>query len=1179
MASTFAPAVPDTLDQQHLQQLHAAEARSRSRPASSCDGHPTAPVLDADADLLPSGIDSLSPSANQFETPAGSTTTVGPCQSSDFGDLDEYPFFAAHCTDLDGTAPSFLDNPLGWNQSLSLFDDDAPLERKHHVADDRQYPLTPTHTSTGHAASPRSAHHGAAGLRSTAPLLPDSISPQQLQNHFKPTPVVIESSSNLTPSRSNSNRTSEDSLAPAPVSTNPQSPRVTVSVWGKDDTGPVHALERTFDEVTGGIYAAGDLISSLHDPTFASSRRAPMDHWMSEPTVRRSGLDPTSRPEEEVTSINDVARGREAHERDRGVAMWLSENPNDGMAPREHSSEDLRAIEQAFAFHGNDDVPFGLATENKYVAGQTYYAEGSAAPLNDADRRIIAADRNWADAPVLHQITTSRPGLSQPQSSQDAIERFERLCRDNDSIISRSATWGTRRRSFTSVCDLDVEAVTSGSFLKKLSLSRGGGADKGTKSGGLLRDLRGLIRRPSASSLRKRSRSRSRSAKEAPSPKPVEDVRRDNLSPMARASSCGQKPTTPSINTALVNMAHNFASIGTVHSRSGSVSGPTPMLSPKSGLGRSLSVKNALRRPRSKSEVPKASEATTTTTTTTADSHPNLMGIWRKSGGPPVAALAKTSHVNADDDDDEDDDDDDLGEDNDVKANPNMIDDIAPNFAGFRQHIVALNPGLDGTHAFLVERIAHQQIVRYKHLLGAKVKHLGLGAHCPCGPLCLALGGAAKVADQRGDHHAGALDDVDDDGPGKGAINQESFPQDIPVPPTPYLPAEFECQLCYQRKRFQKPSDWTKHVHEDVQPFTCTWDKCRDAKIFKRKADWVRHENEGHRHLEWWTCDVDDCRHTCYRRDNFLQHLVREHKFLEPKVKTKAAMKQAGGMDPTWQKVEQCHRETATRSQEEACRFCGRSFPTWKKLTVHLAKHMEQISLPVLRLVAAKEKELAADTVISPVQEPFSRPTKALPNESSPPPRCAAPMQPQQPLLAGHVQMTYTSQGHLVYPVLPQGQYPTPPASFYPMQYGNIEQSLQQPGLSMEQMERSVGLGQPPLHGMTQASAASAGAFPHVGNQYLSLDNDAGLFPHLTVNALGLQNVGGSPMRDTQPTNDVGYDPMMNPVIGPSGLNRSPFSGHESLSTYSHSPLLNTSSGESNGQEQMWDEKRPADLA
>lgn len=98
-----------------------------------------------------------------------------------------------------------------------------------------------------------------------------------------------------------------------------------------------------------------------------------------------------------------------------------------------------------------------------------------------------------------------------------------------------------------------------------------------------------------------------------------------------------------------------------------------------------------------------------------------------------------------------------------------------------------------------------------------------------------------------------------------------------------------------------------------------------------------------------------------------MQHLVREHKFQEPKVKTKLAIKRAGAQDPTWQKVEQCHIETSARPQDEPCRFCGRTLPTWKKLTVHLAKHMETMSLPILRLVA--RKQLDAETIISPVQE------------------------------------------------------------------------------------------------------------------------------------------------------------------------------------------------------------------
>ncbi|KAH6971155.1 hypothetical protein BKA56DRAFT_678283 [Ilyonectria sp. MPI-CAGE-AT-0026] len=295
------------------------------------------------------------------------------------------------------------------------------------------------------------------------------------------------------------------------------------------------------------------------------------------------------------------------------------------------------------------------------------------------------------------------------------------------------------------------------------------------------------------------------------------------------------------------------------------------------------------------------------------------------------------------------------------------IKTVNPDLEGFKQHVLSLNPTLASTNNYLVERIAHQQVLRYKQLLRSKAIHVNQGVTCPSGSLCIALGGSASILDPadktlRPEHLFPS--------PVVERITNESFPRDIPMPPTTSLPAEFECQLCYRTKKIQKPSDWIKHVHEDVQPFVCTWDKCRESsKSFKRKADWVRHENERHRHLEWWTCDFEGCNHRCYRRDNFLQHLVREHKFQEPKVKTKAAINRSGVVDPTWQKVEQCHVETPILPQDEPCRFCSKSFPTWKKLTVHLAKHMEQISLPVLRLVEAKgAEELKEDTIINPVR-------------------------------------------------------------------------------------------------------------------------------------------------------------------------------------------------------------------
>ncbi|KAL7784071.1 hypothetical protein V8C37DRAFT_396471 [Trichoderma ceciliae] len=1147
--------------QQQQHQLQQQQQQQRS----SIDSHLLSPFLSR------VNSDSLSP-ANPSETPAGSTSTLSLYQSSDFSDFDDDPFFGANFTNPEVGTPSFLDDQSVWDLSLN---NTPPLEpQQEHNADDDTYPLTPDQTASVHTLSPRSEER-ATLTRPDQHQLPRSISPQELQKPFKPNPLVIPAPQ-LTPSQTDSARSSEDGLAPAPVDMRCQSPRVTISVWDKDSNGPVHTVERTFEDspstVRGGVESAGDLITSINHgqsqaaTAISTATRDSMGQWRRDPATGLTGLDPKRRPGDEIASINEIISRREIEERNQEVGKWLTGNLAEVVPPEKPSPEDMSAAEEK-SRNSNDSIPLGDQTENKYIPGQTYYYPNGAGQMSDEDYDIIYANRGWADAPILHSIRNCSQSRHQPQSSQAAIDRFERMCRDNDSIISRAATWGTRRRSLPSVVDLDIEGITSGNFLKKLSIGRGG--DRSNRSGSLLKDLRGLVRRPSGSHTRKRSRSgQGEALVEQAEPPPTQNKRDSmpHLSPMSRTSSWGKKHQTPSINTALVSMGQNFASIGTTHSRAGSISTIPPTPSSKGPLS-GLSVKNSLRRPRSKSELPKPTVSPSNDNSNNnnhaaaaADgAHSNLADMWRKSGGPPVAVL-RQAPVEPDDDED---DDDDFYEDNDMKMNPNIIDDIAPNFAGFQHHIQTLNPGLPPAHGYIVDRIAHQQIVRYKQLLNNKVKHLGLGAHCPCGSLCLALGGSANVLSAKaGDNNCHAkgpdtlstqYDDDDDVAPTEGAINQESFPTDIPMPPTQHLPAEFECQLCYQKKKFLKPSDWTKHVHEDVQPFTCTWDKCRDPKIFKRKADWVRHENEGHRHLEWWTCDVEDCRHTCYRRDNFLQHLVREHKFQEPKVKTKAAMKKAGTVDPTWQKVEQCHVETSKQPYEEACRFCGKVFPTWKKLTVHLAKHMEQISLPVLRLVAAKAKELAADTIISPVQDPPPRHEIPLISDRKSPAAMrypdnsqqqqqqlsSAPPMPQQPVSYQQAQNQF-----MYHSVMPPGQFHQP---FYsPPQFDSIGQSLHQ---TQSMAASPLAHGYDPGRRVQDLPVTSA---PYVqgSNPYtaMTMANEVEPFPPL--NALGLQNVPVQVAAHPPMSAQMAYDGMMDP----SSVHGSPFSGHETLSNYSHSP-------------------------
>ncbi|TLD26526.1 hypothetical protein PspLS_04890 [Pyricularia sp. CBS 133598] len=894
------------------------------------------------------GIGLTSPTFLDTNTSTGSTPDSIQYQPSDFSNSDVGDdFLGVNFGDANGGLPSFLGESL--RSSLYDFTFDQPLT-------DHTFnppPLVPSHSSTIHTypLSPEPSLHTVSPpvqRRPSGDVLP-------------PKSAVVVPQSQFTPDTSDSIPSSDDGIVPTMSHISAQSPRVTVSMWERDD----NADDGTMDAKLMGFATSLDGNSGLGGVNLpvASHFEVSRDgagKWMPDTVTGQGGLNPRSRSAAETPSPNDLAAARETQDKNSVVDSWLS-------ATAETSSgSDGEGRPQSLYGVGVPDREIGLGcdTRNATKAGQTYFREDASGPMTQDDIQILLGNRVWGDSPAVLPIVEGATTPTQPKTAIEAVAKFEAACRDNDSIVSRAATWGTRRRSLPSV--VDMEGIVSGNWVKKLSISHA----EPKKPNNFLDELFKVVRRrPSAPGLANLKRSfTGQGDDDASSPTIERRESGDRLAPPSRSPSWGKRPV-PSINTALVEMGNNFAAIGTTHARSGSISSTTPVVSPKSPFG--LKV-NTFRR-RAKSDLPARPKGNSSVS--------NIAGMWMKAGGPPVANLANTVGVTDHEDDDDDDDDQDDG---DMSSDgTKLIDDIAPNLAGFSEHILKLNPMLAEQNNYLVERIAYQQIARYKSLLTHKIKHMGSvqDGNCICGKLCIDMGGSAIALENKGaqDPWSARIHGSDEDlsTPLEGAIGQDSFPRDIPMPPTQTLPAEFECQLCFQSKKFQKPSDWTKHVHEDVQPFTCTWDRCREPKIFKRKADWVRHENEGHRHLEWWTCDVADCRHTCYRRDNFLQHLVREHKFQEPKVKTKAAIKRAGGLDRTWQKVESCHAETRARPQDEPCRFCGKTFPTWKKLTVHLAKHMEQISLPILRLVA--RKHLDADTIVSPVQEPPQRPFPAIP--------------------------------------------------------------------------------------------------------------------------------------------------------------------------------------------------------
>ena len=605
----------------------------------------------------------------------------------------------------------------------------------------------------------------------------------------------------------------------------------------------------------------------------------------------------------------------------------------------------------------------------------------------------------WQDP--LYDSTDPGSGVKmQPPTANDAIMRFHQRAGDLETL-SRAATWGTRRLS-----ESDLEGLFHRFSFKNNDESK----EKVDRRGSFLEAA-------AAKLLPKRSQSRrkeSEASKQQPQrPSITEHRKMDSagsrketlLVPSSQRKPSLKRPKSPRIDTgsAVAAMAGQIAVVG-----AGKGGPATATTSPPPGPW-----KNVIKRNRSRSDLqPNRSSG-------------NLTDLWTKHGGPPMPTLAappstppkeenKQALSNDVADLDEDEEDEAADEKGVIMDLSIRADPVTPTMEGFRSNVRQLNPRLPH---FLVERVAQEQLRRYKKLIEFKVKHAQalVNGKCPSGKHCLELGGeptylpsksSSKEADevsQTGFAIAGiGQSDDDANALAEGVVTPAQFPPGVPMPPVKRLPAEFECSLCFKVKKFHKPSDWSKHVHEDVQPFTCTFHSCAEPKSFKRKADWVRHENERHRQLEWWMCNMHDCSHKCYRKDNFVQHLVREHKLPEPKVKTTKAGKpavrgpstqkaramkgelddSADELDQVWRLVDECRHETLKDPKDEPCKFCGNICNSWKKLTVHLAKHMEQISMPVLNIT--KAKEVTPETIISPIEQRMSQNTSNSPIGQSP---------------------------------------------------------------------------------------------------------------------------------------------------------------------------------------------------
>ena len=760
----------------------------------------------------------------------------------------------------------------------------------------------------------------------------------------------------------------------------------------------------------------------------------------------RSGLGPLQRDQLQgdlVMSLEEQTQKAELDAKNEQVSKWLSvsdaglggpagstssrrhktsqhrprakstSGPNELQADAFVASRGLRAAQDA-QLPGPGALLVEESEEEDDEDGSVSYAESPPASIDSRnlqderydDTTALASEEPrpqdaypWID-PIY--FPSQQGTVGQPETSNTAMMRFAKRAKDIETA-SRAATWGTNCRRLS---DGDLQRVFgNGGLFSRLSISKDKEKDKDKDEWRQFKEtveqaaLKLLPKRNNSSARRKQSEPIKPTPRDSPS---SDGARKDSLhkrkeslqslherkesltASFKRMPSVNKRPKSPRINTSTSGLVASVTNIATL-----GANGPVSPTGTHSPTGKWGALKHARERlSRHSSHDP---------------AEPSLTELWTQQGGPPLPTLSSAPKEKdapgppslplAEDDEETDE----VTNDRAVSMSFEPRHDmIIPTFDGFKMNVRDVNPRLP---VWLVERLGQEQLRRYKKLVEFKVKHIQARQldNCSSGSHCADKGGVPTYFPAKGTQKEPVLSHTgfttastgeayeDEEAVADGVVTDAQFPAGVPMPPARRLPAEFECPLCFTVKKFYKPSDWSKHVHEDLQPFTCTFRTCPDPKSFKRKADWVRHENERHRQLEWWQCTEEGCAHQCFRRDNFVQHLVREHKMPEPKAKTtkpnkpavRGPAKQKGrankvfandvaSEDKVLLMVETCRHETTKSAIDEPCPFCGNVCNSYKKLTVHLARHMEQISMPVLELV--KSKDVTPDTIVSPIE-------------------------------------------------------------------------------------------------------------------------------------------------------------------------------------------------------------------
>ncbi|KAH8665078.1 hypothetical protein BGZ60DRAFT_529422 [Tricladium varicosporioides] len=100
----------------------------------------------------------------------------------------------------------------------------------------------------------------------------------------------------------------------------------------------------------------------------------------------------------------------------------------------------------------------------------------------------------------------------------------------------------------------------------------------------------------------------------------------------------------------------------------------------------------------------------------------------------------------------------------------------------------------------------------------------------------------------------------------------------MPKPPAKFFEnVAFECPVCFSiLDDIRSLKEWRRHVSEDLKPYMCTHENCRQAEVlFAHRRQWFQHELSTH--FVHWLCSTEGCGKSFATEDNFIRHLETSH--------------------------------------------------------------------------------------------------------------------------------------------------------------------------------------------------------------------------------------------------------------------------------------------------------------